>query len=127
MGTFSIWHWIVVLIIVAIVFGTKRLRNLGADLGTAIKGFKEGIRESENEKITPQSITTDKITEIELLKEASSNTMQESVEGEHNSLVKAPTHIAAAKDLVESNEFQPTSINNQKSDNKVKEKTGAKT
>lgn len=49
MGTFSIWHWIIVLIIVALVFGTKKLRNLGSDLGSAIKGFKEGIKDSDNE------------------------------------------------------------------------------
>lgn len=50
MGTFSIWHWLVVLAIVVLVFGTKKLRNLGGDLGSAIKSFKEGIKESEDEK-----------------------------------------------------------------------------
>lgn len=49
MGTFSIWHWIVVLIIVVLVFGTKKLRNLGSDLGGALKGFKEGMKESDND------------------------------------------------------------------------------
>lgn len=49
MGTFSIWHWIIVLIIVVLVFGTKKLRNLGSDLGGALKGFKEGMKESESE------------------------------------------------------------------------------
>jgi sec-independent protein translocase protein TatA len=48
MGTFSIWHWIIVLIIVALVFGTKKLRNLGSDLGSAIKGFKDGMKESDS-------------------------------------------------------------------------------
>ena len=52
MGTFSIWHWLVVLAIVVLVFGTKKLRNLGGDLGSAIKGFKEGMKESEDEKTT---------------------------------------------------------------------------
>lgn len=47
MGTFSIWHWIIVLVIVVLVFGTKKLRNLGGDLGSAIKGFKDGMKESE--------------------------------------------------------------------------------
>ena len=47
MGGFSIWHWMIVLIIVMLVFGTKKLRNIGADLGGAVKGFKEGIKESE--------------------------------------------------------------------------------
>lgn len=52
MGTFSIWHWLVVLAIVILVFGTKKLRNLGGDLGSAIKSFKEGMKESEEEKKT---------------------------------------------------------------------------
>lgn len=45
MGTFSVWHWLVVLVIVMMVFGTKKLRNVGQDLGGAIKGFKEGMSE----------------------------------------------------------------------------------
>ncbi|MGH8781879.1 Sec-independent protein translocase subunit TatA [Paraburkholderia sp.] len=47
MGSFSIWHWLIVLVIVALVFGTKKLRNIGSDLGGAVKGFKEGMKESE--------------------------------------------------------------------------------
>lgn len=47
MGSLSIWHWLIVLLIVALVFGTKKLRNIGGDLGGAVKGFKEGMRESE--------------------------------------------------------------------------------
>lgn len=45
MGEMSIWHWLIVLLIVALVFGTKKLRNIGTDLGGAVKGFKEGMRE----------------------------------------------------------------------------------
>lgn len=45
MGSFSIWHWLIVLVIVMLVFGTKKLRNIGADLGGAVRGFKDGIRE----------------------------------------------------------------------------------
>lgn len=45
MGSFSIWHWIVVLIIVLLIFGTKKLRNMGSDLGGAIKNFKESMKE----------------------------------------------------------------------------------
>lgn len=48
MGTFSIWHWLVVLAIVVLVFGTKKLRNLGSDLGGAVKGFKEGMKSAED-------------------------------------------------------------------------------
>jgi sec-independent protein translocase protein TatA len=45
MGSFSIWHWLVVLVIVMLVFGTKKLRNMGGDLGGAVKGFKDGMKE----------------------------------------------------------------------------------
>ena len=44
MGSLSIWHWLIVLVIVMLVFGTQKLRNLGTDLGDAVKGFKEGLR-----------------------------------------------------------------------------------
>lgn len=50
MGTWSIWHWLVVLVIVLLVFGTKKLRNIGADLGGAVRGFKDGMKESSAEK-----------------------------------------------------------------------------
>ena len=45
MGSFSIWHWLVVLLIVVLVFGTKKLKNMGSDLGGAVKGFKDGMRD----------------------------------------------------------------------------------
>ncbi len=45
MGGLSIWHWLIVLVIVMLVFGTKKLRNMGADLGGAVRGFKDGMRE----------------------------------------------------------------------------------
>ncbi|HTJ95520.1 MAG TPA: Sec-independent protein translocase subunit TatA [Pararobbsia sp.] len=48
MGSLSIWHWLIVLVIVALVFGTKKLRNIGTDLGGAVKGFKEGMKEAED-------------------------------------------------------------------------------
>lgn len=44
MGSFSIWHWLIVLLIILLIFGTKKLRNIGADLGGAVKGFKEGVK-----------------------------------------------------------------------------------
>ena len=46
MGTFSVWHWLVVLAVVVLVFGTKKLRNLGGDLGAAVRGFKQGMKEN---------------------------------------------------------------------------------
>ena len=46
MGTFSIWHWLIVLLIVVMVFGTKKLKNIGSDLGGAVKGFKDGMKDA---------------------------------------------------------------------------------
>jgi sec-independent protein translocase protein TatA len=45
MGSFSIWHWLIVLLIVVVVFGTKKLKNMGSDLGGAVKGFKDGMKD----------------------------------------------------------------------------------
>ncbi|MBA3023931.1 MAG: Sec-independent protein translocase subunit TatA [Gammaproteobacteria bacterium] len=47
MGSFSIWHWLIVLLVVVLIFGTKKLRNMGSDLGGAVKGFKEGMKDGE--------------------------------------------------------------------------------
>lgn len=47
MGGLSIWHWLIVLVIVVLVFGTKRLKNVGKDLGDAVKGFKDGVRDDD--------------------------------------------------------------------------------
>ena len=47
MGSLSIWHWLIVLVIVVLVFGTGKLKNMGKDLGGAIKGFKEGMKEGD--------------------------------------------------------------------------------
>jgi sec-independent protein translocase protein TatA len=44
MGSFSIWHWLIVLLVVVVIFGTKKLRNIGSDLGGAVRGFKEGMK-----------------------------------------------------------------------------------
>jgi len=55
MGSFSIWHWLVVLVIVVLVFGTKKLRNLGGDVGGAVKGFKDGVKGAEEEESSSSS------------------------------------------------------------------------
>lgn len=52
MGSFSIWHWLIVLVVVMLIFGTKKIGNMGSDLGKAVKGFKDGIK-SEDEKPAP--------------------------------------------------------------------------
>ncbi|MDT3679457.1 MAG: Sec-independent protein translocase subunit TatA [Burkholderiaceae bacterium] len=63
MGTMSIWHWLIVLVIILLVFGTKKLRNIGTDLGGAVRGFKEGVREgtegAEKESQTAKTIDVD--------------------------------------------------------------------
>jgi len=57
MGSFSIWHWLIVLLVVAMIFGTKKLRNIGSDLGGAVKGFKEGMKSEEDApKDTPKQV-----------------------------------------------------------------------
>ena len=53
MGSFSIWHWLIVLVIVMVVFGTKKLSNMGSDLGKAVKGFKDGVKGEEEDKEKP--------------------------------------------------------------------------
>ncbi|MCL7751054.1 Sec-independent protein translocase subunit TatA [Guyparkeria hydrothermalis] len=60
MGTFSIWHWLIILAIVLLLFGTKRLKNLGSDLGSAIKGFKSAVKE-ESEKDEDEAKRTENL------------------------------------------------------------------
>ena len=69
MGSLSIWHWIIVLIIVMLVFGTKKLRNIGEDLGGAVKGFKEGMKSAEEkspEAKPPQQVAEGQVIEGEI-------------------------------------------------------------
>ncbi|MEZ2719935.1 Sec-independent protein translocase subunit TatA [Paenalcaligenes hominis] len=65
MGSFSIWHWLVVLVIVALVFGTKKLRNIGEDLGGAVKGFKKGIKEAESEDLPPKQVADQHTVDVQ--------------------------------------------------------------
>ncbi len=57
MGSFSIWHWLIVLVIVALVFGTKKLRNVGEDLGGAVKGFKKGMKDAQDDDSDKPAVT----------------------------------------------------------------------
>lgn len=74
MGGLSIWHWIIVLIIVMMVFGTKKLRNIGEDLGGAVRGFKEGMKSAEEkdreakaaEAVPPAQVTEGQVIEGEV-------------------------------------------------------------
>lgn len=60
MGSFSIWHWLIVLVIVLLIFGTKKLRNIGQDLGGAVKGFKDGMKDANADRpadqVPPQQV-----------------------------------------------------------------------
>ncbi len=65
MGSFSVWHWLIVLLIVVLVFGTKKLKNIGSDLGGAVKGFKDGVKDGGSANVSegqdpamPQKVTT---------------------------------------------------------------------
>ncbi len=57
MGSFSVWHWLIVLLIVVLIFGTKKLKNMGSDLGSAVKGFKDGVRDGTASPADPASPT----------------------------------------------------------------------
>ena len=74
MGGLSIWHWLIVLLVVVLIFGTKKLRNIGQDLGGAVKGFKEGMKSSEGDApppAEPPSQVTGRTIEGEARKEPS--------------------------------------------------------
>jgi sec-independent protein translocase protein TatA len=64
MGSFSIWHWLIVLLVVVLIFGTKKLKNIGSDLGGAVKGFKDGVKDgstsADASATAPQQVTTHK-------------------------------------------------------------------
>jgi sec-independent protein translocase protein TatA len=65
MGSFSIWHWLIVLAVVLLIFGTKKLKNVGSDLGAAVKGFKDGVRDGTSSAdaapgAPAQQVTTNK-------------------------------------------------------------------
>ena len=61
-GSLSVWHWLIVLAIVVLVFGTGKLKNMGKDLGGAIKGFKEGMKEADDTPAAKKEIAQDKAT-----------------------------------------------------------------
>jgi sec-independent protein translocase protein TatA len=59
MGSFSLWHWVIVLVIVLLIFGTKKLRNMGGDLGGAVKNFKDSMAEEKNKVDVPTTTQTE--------------------------------------------------------------------
>ena len=75
MGSFSIWHWLIVLVIVLVIFGTKKLKNVGSDLGSAVKGFKDGMKSGDDSAAasatTPPPQVTGQTIDAEVKKESS--------------------------------------------------------
>jgi sec-independent protein translocase protein TatA len=68
MGSFSIWHWLIVLVIVMLVFGTKKLGNIGSDLGKAVKGFKDGMKGEDEQPAqakAPQQVAEKSTIDVE--------------------------------------------------------------
>jgi len=65
MGSFSIWHWLIVLLIVLLIFGTKKLRNMGSDLGGAVKNFKDAVKE-ESTKISDKTESSGRTIDAEV-------------------------------------------------------------
>jgi len=63
MGSFSIWHWLIVLLIVVMVFGTKKLKNMGSDLGGAVKGFKDGMKDGNQSAAEADAATAGQVTQ----------------------------------------------------------------
>lgn len=62
MGSFSIWHWLIVLVIVALVFGTKKIGSMGTDVGKAVKGFKDGVK-GDDDKPAAQSAAPSQVVD----------------------------------------------------------------
>ncbi|WP_317201794.1 Sec-independent protein translocase subunit TatA [Janthinobacterium sp.] len=62
MGSLSIWHWLIVLVVVMLVFGTKKIGNMGADIGKAVKGFKDGVKGEDDKPAAAPSQVADKGT-----------------------------------------------------------------
>ncbi len=56
MGAFSLWHLIILLVVIVLVFGTKKLKNLGSDLGDAIKGFKNVMEDEKKTDRPPEQL-----------------------------------------------------------------------
>ena len=71
MGSLSIWHWLIVLLIVVMVFGTKKLKNIGSDLGGAVKGFKDGMKDGSADKSAEPQQVTGQTIDVEARREQS--------------------------------------------------------
>ncbi|MDP1597305.1 MAG: Sec-independent protein translocase subunit TatA [Methylotenera sp.] len=101
MGSFSIWHWLIVLLVVVLIFGTKKLRNIGGDVGGAVKNFKEALDESKsgsdaakyNQEASSQKVQTENLIETEIVDLPASKTTPKK---RATATVKKPTAAKAA-------------------------------
>ena len=68
MGSMSIWHWVIVLVVVMLVFGTKKISGMGSDIGKAVKGFKDGVKGEEDKPgvvVPPAQVVDKTIIDVE--------------------------------------------------------------
>jgi len=76
MGSLSIWHWLIVLVVVMLIFGTKKIGNIGSDLGKAVKGFKDGVRDAEDKPAArdsaPAQVADKGTVDVEIKEKSSS-------------------------------------------------------
>lgn len=116
MGTFSIWHWLVVLVIVVLVFGTKKLRNLGGDLGSAIKGFKDGMKDASTDSNATQPPGTGNLAFEEEIKNtaATANAFKEGIQSQETA---SAATSATSKQTTITVEATPVKEDTQKSSN----------
>ena len=96
MGSFSIWHWLIVLVIVMLIFGTKKLRNMGADLGGAVRGFKDGMREGGGDKSAEATMPPHQVSAVQ----PSSFLRFGSAPAESSSLISSTSPIWTAADSI---------------------------
>ena len=75
MGSFSIWHWLIVLLVIVLIFGTKKLRNIGEDLGSAVKGFKTGMKAGAEGEGAPAPGAGEPPAQVTTAKKADANTI----------------------------------------------------
>ncbi|WP_426359168.1 Sec-independent protein translocase subunit TatA [Pseudocolwellia sp. HL-MZ19] len=75
MGNIGIWQLLIIVVIVVLLFGTKKLRNLGGDLGSAVKGFKKAITDDEANK-TAETENSESITNKTVAEEETKETVE---------------------------------------------------
>ncbi len=80
MGSFSIWHWLIVLLIVVMVFGTKKLKNMGSDLGGAVKGFKDGMKTGEGSASDKPEAPAGQVTNAAASAAPAANTAKDTID-----------------------------------------------